>query len=98
MGSNGHSGMHAPQSMQVSGSMYIHGHSLSGLPGTMHSTGQTSMQPPSRRHRLVMMWVIEKPPGGKGRLIQRSVTRAVRGPPRISLFGGRVALGHFGPI
>ncbi len=34
------------------------GHCSSGLPGTIHSTGQTSMQALSRKHKLVIMWVI----------------------------------------
>jgi hypothetical protein len=55
MASYGHSGTHAPQSMQVSGSMYSHGHSDSGLPGMMHSTGQTSTQDVSRKHKAVIV-------------------------------------------
>src|SRR5512139_1219289 len=78
MASYGHSGTHAPQSMQVSGSIKYHGHLSSGLPATMHSTGQTSTHAPSRRHRLVMMWVI--PVASWGQYILCGTRRFSHGP------------------
>ena len=44
MASGGQTGTQAPQSIQVSGSIKYQGHSFSGCPGIIHSTGQTSTQ------------------------------------------------------
>jgi hypothetical protein len=52
--------MHAPQSMQV-GINIKPGPFSWGFPGTMHSTGQTVTQLPSRTHKLVMIWVMISP-------------------------------------